>query len=689
MTKRDKLSGNHQRRLLGTFEHLDELMEEVVRALDPSCCQSPFNKLISDAAPIQHKVMADYVAKVRAIMLQLLREHEVPLTSPTISAVWSARVALTTARVSVEELRPQAMRGYGELSPDASKHLNLTVAELDELLARMESYLAEGSARDLHARLQQLSGTARDVRLLRELERIITSRGLVEFRPTLDMLVERFESESFEIAVFGRVSSGKSSLLDYLLGIDILPVGVTPVTAIPTRVRYGANPRAVIWFAQGEPVTVAPGRLSEYVTERQNPANAKHVTRAMVELPAEQLRQGVTFVDTPGLGSLATSWTAESLAYLPRCDLGIVLVDASSTLTPDDIALFDMLHRAGADSLLLLSKADMLPPDDQQKALRYAREQLHQNLQVEIPAYLMSVHEEAALCEQWVADALTPRLEAHRRLAEESRHRKIGLLREKVVAVLRNRLQGTQSLTSLQLPTATPSVERWIAETLAYLDSAWRQFVEPPKAGLVKEVIDQIAQAQADNWRSKIKADRHAQDASGGVLNAAAIRLGAPVARFLVERRNSVAANLRRATGEDCESDLPRAANMPMFDPAAVAARIRIHKPVAAFLGRRILLHGLRSQLGSVEAEIQNALSEYVKQLEDWRVASMRELRRAFVSKVELLTSIERCDSDTNDNGFSKNDPSVKDDIEALSAARSIVQPGGGAGSGAASRPCR
>ena len=64
------------------------------------------------------------------------------------------------------------------------------------------------------------------------------------------------------------------------------------------------------------------------MTEQENPGNTKHVTRLLVKIPAPRLSSGIVLVDTPGLGSLATTGAAETLAYLPRCDLGIVLIDA-------------------------------------------------------------------------------------------------------------------------------------------------------------------------------------------------------------------------------------------------------------------------------------------------------------------------------------------------------------------------
>ena len=73
----------------------------------------------------------------------------------------------------------------------------------------------------------------------------VNARGFVELRSALSNIVARLESTSFEIAVFGRVSSGKSSLLNRIVERDVLPVGVNPVTSVPTRIAYGPMPRGV------------------------------------------------------------------------------------------------------------------------------------------------------------------------------------------------------------------------------------------------------------------------------------------------------------------------------------------------------------------------------------------------------------------------------------------------------------
>ena len=86
-------------------------------------------------------------------------------------------------------------------------------------------------------------------------------------------------------------------------------------------------------------VRVATSQLWEYASEEGNPGNCKHVTRIVVRLASARMKSGVVLVDTPGVGSLATAGAAEAMAYLPRCDLGIILVDSASTLGREDLML--------------------------------------------------------------------------------------------------------------------------------------------------------------------------------------------------------------------------------------------------------------------------------------------------------------------------------------------------------------
>jgi len=132
---------------------------------------------------------------------------------------------------------------------------------------------------------------------------------------------------------------------------------------------------------------------------------------------------------------------AVEFRYLPRCNLGVVLVDAATTLHQDDLALLRTLHEAGTPVQVLLSKADLLSPPDRRQTMDYIQAHLQQELGVALPVHAVStVGVEATLLTQWFEHEIEPLLEGHRKLTEASLARKTAHVRESVIAVLQTML---------------------------------------------------------------------------------------------------------------------------------------------------------------------------------------------------------------------------------------------------------
>lgn len=299
---------------------------------------------------------------------------------PDIPATRAAMTHLSFVDIAIEELKPHYMRGFGAVPEDAVNELNGVVHELRALVTGLERYLNRKLNGGLEQRLERLEKTGLDVVLLRLLEQIATRNGLVEFRLRIDALASRLEDDTFEVAFFGRVSSGKSSLLNALLGTDVLPVGVNPITAVPTKLRYGKSLKAAVAYGDGRNAMVPMEELARLVTEQGNPGNLQNIVRAMVEVPSPRLQQGVLLVDTPGLGSLAKRGAAQTLAYLPSCDLALLLIDAGATLNEEDIGTLRLLYEAGIPALILLSKSDLLARGDLHRAVSYIQEHIKYEL---------------------------------------------------------------------------------------------------------------------------------------------------------------------------------------------------------------------------------------------------------------------------------------------------------------------
>jgi predicted GTPase len=635
-TKPHAFSEHHQRHVRTTLQYIDKLLSEAEHTMTDAGSASPFRRHSDDTTPIQRKVTHDYIVRIREAMRRVMEELNIQPPEAHSGAVWAAAINLMYCSISLNELTPERMCAYGPLSAEAADRLDRIRAELDGSVVKLRTYLGRGAGGDLQHRLQQLGRTGDEIRLLSEIERIITAHGLVEFRGTLSMLLDRIESAAFEVGVFGRVSSGKSSLLNYILQTDVLPIGVTPVTAIPTRISHGPVAEAGIEFAEAQPQIIPLSELSEFATEQKNPGNKKHVTRIFVKLPSDRLAEGVTFVDTPGLGSLAVAGAEETIAYLPRCDLGIVLIDASAGLTQDDLVVVQALYQSGASAMILISKADLFSLTDREQMIAYIRTNLRSQLNVEPSVHAVSVFgAEAVLCDRWFESELRPFLARHHELAITSQRRKVGSLREAVLGALEQRLQAESGVTFRASAVLPDEVTEALRNGDRILERAQGEsfFLTRKITNMRRAIIDIAAQRMAAAMADSNDADP--VSIFSEILRQMVTEPVAATLRSIEQTRDALAKAIEvvvSASGHDAPEQLPKPTGMPMMDINEISKQIVIERPaLLSLLGRAMLAPYVRRRLeNDYDRTLLEFLSLYANRLRRWMEQSINALRNAF-----------------------------------------------------------
>ncbi|MDI6876026.1 MAG: dynamin family protein [Methanomicrobiales archaeon] len=646
MTDRSSSSLNeHQARYLRvSCEHIDRLLGEIEAILNTSTSRAAFPRYAPDLDPARRRTIEDFVARLRAQVVRILDGQGIPRDQPRVPASRAIHATLIAIDIAAEELRPQHMRGYGEVSADVATELNGIAAELHGLVVRLDRCLAGGGGEDLEARLQRLEREGGDLRLLSAIERVVAERGLVEFRGTIASILDRAEDRAFEIAVFGRVSCGKSSLLNAILDTDALPVGVTPITAVPIHIAFGERAAITVSFAHAPSRALDIDRLGEYATEQQNPGNVKRVTRIAVTLPAPRLGSGVTFVDTPGLGSLATGGAAETLAYLPRCDLGVVMIDAGSTLTEGDIQTIRALQEAAVPVNVLLSKADLLTPPDCGRILRYIQQHLAAEFDRDLPVHPVSVRpSHRRLLDAWFEEEILPLCSRSQDLREASLRRKIGALRESVVAALRLQVQRSRQ--------ASPHTQERIRAAESRLRQATGRIEE------TRSVVERGIREMARGAPEICVAAAARMTANGAecepsdVLRASIREYARGRAKPLPDAIETLALQLERDLQESAAAlgiaDAPEEGElaslvrgMPVCDPAHISTPA-FRSSTSRLFGRKYAERRLAERMyRSLGRSLEQTLAAYGEALEEWAGETMDLLRSRFEGYAERYRAL-------------------------------------------------
>jgi hypothetical protein len=207
--------------------------------------------------------------------------------------------------------------------------------------------------------------------------------GLPESLELIDQVACRLRDHRFTVAVLGEFKTGKSTFVNALLGVDVLPTDVIPSTATLNRVTYGITSDIEVVYKDGRREQVGFDRLREYVTkEFVTVDQLASVEEVVVRHPAPYLLNNVDIIDTPGLND-EPAMTAVTLSVLPRADAVVLVISALSPFS-DLTRQFLEEHLLPADVrriIVLVNRLGQLSStEDADRIIVHVAKRIHQDL---------------------------------------------------------------------------------------------------------------------------------------------------------------------------------------------------------------------------------------------------------------------------------------------------------------------
>lgn len=258
------------------------------------------------------------------------------------------------------------MRPYGEIMSENHETKSPEVQTNDEPVGAKHTAAAlPVNVADVQDMLTELGEIAQETGLSTLAKEIVEER-----LPALD-------KGRITVVVLGEFNHGKSTVVNALLGEDVLPMGITPTTAVITHLVHGEKPRATVKPPMGQPAYDIDFDEIEAVVKHVEETKAEPEF-VEIEHPNPFLNNGLVLVDTPGVNDISRQKVEITYGYLPRADVIIYVLDATQVLKKSEVTFIkDRLLKANRNRILfVLGKIDALSAEDAREVETYARERL-------------------------------------------------------------------------------------------------------------------------------------------------------------------------------------------------------------------------------------------------------------------------------------------------------------------------
>jgi GTP-binding protein EngB required for normal cell division len=250
-----------------------------------------------------------------------------------------------------------------------------------------------------------------------------------------------------DVAFLGQFKAGKSSLINALIGSPILPVGVIPVTTAITRLQYGPTERALVRCFDGTQFEIEVSTIGDFTSEARNPGNQKNIEYIDIELPALIAYKGLRLVDTPGLGSVFKYHQETSETWLPEVGAALLVISVDRPLSEGDLQLIHELKSYTPRIVLILTKTDLLSPDQQEEIFQFLKRMLQKETNQEFLTFQFSTKQNTEKWKEILEDELLLKISAnHYREIESILHHKIISLGKACLSYMEIALKASQEV---------------------------------------------------------------------------------------------------------------------------------------------------------------------------------------------------------------------------------------------------
>lgn len=215
---------------------------------------------------------------------------------------------------------------------------------------------------------------------LTEMGQLCADMNLAEQNAKMNQLEEQIREHRFSVGIMGEFRRGKSTVINALLGENVMPSDIRPCSATLNRVTYGDTKKAVINMKDGKSERIPIEELPRYVTKLEEYEDmAADVEEATVYYPSPFCKDGVDIIDTPGLND-DERMDKVSNEVVPKLDVLVMTLvpDSPFSISEARFVRDTLLTSDLSRMIFLVNKIDMVDEDERETLLAEIRKRIQE-----------------------------------------------------------------------------------------------------------------------------------------------------------------------------------------------------------------------------------------------------------------------------------------------------------------------
>jgi predicted GTPase len=253
---------------------------------------------------------------------------------------------------------------------------------------------------------------------IKKLTNIIKSSNLLN---NLDMVNKYLKNQKFSIGITGIMNAGKSTMLNALIGQDILGSSVVPETATLTVLNYSKEKNANVYYwnesewnniykssqniksmkkfvddtnkhfnttineyikkiSRVDKIDIE--NIGKYTSAKTSDKKCNLIKSVELNLDLNFLKDNIQIVDTPGLDDPVIQREEITKEYLNKCDLMIHLMNVNQCASLKDIEFIidAILYQNITKLLIVISRCDTVTKQELEEVINYTKESIKKHL---------------------------------------------------------------------------------------------------------------------------------------------------------------------------------------------------------------------------------------------------------------------------------------------------------------------